>query len=245
MPVRRARRNGRAARGRAPARRPRRATALRRDAIRAILRDVPTKLAILDRDGTLVDVVRDAETGVVTTAFHPAQLRLLEGAVEGLGALARAGFTLAIATNQPGPAKGHFAADAVRRTNDALVAKLADRGVSIARVATCMHHPEGGEGGDPSLVGPCACRKPKPGLLVDLMTSLGATPASTWMIGDSTADLAAAAAAGVRSALVFAENRCELCPLRAGPSALAGPRPTVFAPRLDRIAAAILAAESA
>ena len=60
---------------------------------------------------------------------------------------------LAIATNQPAPAKGQFSADAVRRTNDALVEKLAKEGVAIAAVEVCMHHPSGGAGGDLSLVG--------------------------------------------------------------------------------------------
>src|SRR6202041_1694204 len=107
-----------------------------------------TRVAILDRDGTIIDVVRDEETGAVTVAFHPDQLRLLSGAVEGMRALQDAGFVLAIATNQPAPAKGQFSADAVRRTNDALVAMLAKQGVRIAALEACMHHPEGGAGGD-------------------------------------------------------------------------------------------------
>ena len=134
------------------------------------------RLALLDRDGTLIDVVRDEETGVITTAFHPNQIRLLDGVVEGLRALADAGYLLAIVTNQPGPAKGHFSRDAVDRTNAALVERLASQGISIAHVASCMHHPEGGMGGDPSLVGSCDCRKPKPGLLLESMTTLGIGP---------------------------------------------------------------------
>ena len=80
---------------------------------------------ILDRDGTLIDVVRDEESGVISTAFHPDQLVLLGAVLEGLRVLRDAGFVLAIATNQPGPAKGQFSAAAVKRTNDALVEKLA------------------------------------------------------------------------------------------------------------------------
>src|SRR4051794_480705 len=100
-------------------------------------------LALLDRDGTLIDVVRDEETGVITTAFHPAQIRLLEGVLEGLSDLIRAGYRLAIVSNQPGPAKGHFGVEAVRRTNAALVEELAARGIPIAHVGVCMHHPQG------------------------------------------------------------------------------------------------------
>jgi D-glycero-D-manno-heptose 1,7-bisphosphate phosphatase len=178
---------------------------------------MPAPVAILDRDGTLIDVVRDEETGVISVAFHPAQIRLLEGVVDGLLSLQKAGFVLAIATNQPGPAKGQITAAAVERTNLALVQRLAREGVTIAIVKACMHHPQGGPGGDPSLVGACACRKPKPGMLEDILRETDADAARSWMIGDTTADLDAARAARVNAALVFATNRCELCPLRDGP----------------------------
>ncbi|CAN5789080.1 N/A [soil metagenome] len=196
---------------------------------------------ILDRDGTLIDVVRDEETGVITTAFHPKQVRLLGGVVEGLTALRDAGFVLAIATNQPGPAKGHFSRDAVARTNAEVVAQLAARGITIAHVATCMHHPDGGVGGDPTLAGPCPCRKPKPGLLVQCIDALGLARAASWMVGDTRSDVEAGLAAGVRTALVFDTLRCELCPLRDGAGA-AQPLPHVHGSKLSAIATAILAA---
>jgi D-glycero-D-manno-heptose 1,7-bisphosphate phosphatase len=179
-----------------------------------------TPVAILDRDGTIIDVVRDEETGVISVAFHPSQLRLLSGAVEGMRALQGAGYALAIATNQPAPAKGQFSADAVVRTNDALVSRLAAEGVRIAALEACLHHPEGGPGGDPSLVGPCECRKPKPGMLRTLISRLDADRARSWMIGDGAGDLEAGRAAGLKTGLVFATNRCELCPLRSGPAGL-------------------------
>ena len=191
---------------------------------------------ILDRDGTLIDVVRDEETGVISTAFHPAQLVLLTGVVEGLRVLADAGFTLAIATNQPGPAKGQFSADAVKRTNDALVVRLAKEGIRIEAVQACMHHPDGGPGGDPSLVGPCECRKPKAGMLEALVRDLGLARGQSWMVGDSAADVEAGATAGIRTGLVFPSNRCELCPLRDGPPG----SPDVHGPDLREIAARIV-----
>jgi len=198
---------------------------------------VTVPLAILDRDGTIIDVVRDEETGAITVAFHPAQLRLLSGAVAGMRALQDGGFTLAIASNQPAPAKGQFSADAVRRTNDALVAQLGGAGVHIAALEVCMHHPDGGPGGDPALVRACDCRKPKPGMLTTLVRRLGADSARTWMIGDGAGDIEAGRAAGVKTALVFASNRCELCPLRGGPGALL---PDVYGPTLLEIARGIL-----
>jgi D-glycero-D-manno-heptose 1,7-bisphosphate phosphatase len=219
------------------------------------------RVAILDRDGTIIDVVRDEETGAIGVAFHPAQLRLLPGAVEGMRALQEAGFVLAIATNQPAPAKGQFSAAAVARTNEALVALLAGEGVRISAVEACLHHPEGGRGGDASLVRECDCRKPKPGMLHALLGRLDGDPASSWMIGDSEGDVRAGKAAGVRTGLLLASNRCELCPLRpprlARPGAPAPPDapdapdttesgieslvPDVHAPTLDALARAIAA----
>jgi D-glycero-D-manno-heptose 1,7-bisphosphate phosphatase len=194
-------------------------------------------VAILDRDGTIIDVVRDEETGAITVAFHPDQLRLLPGAVEGMRALAQAGYILAIATNQPAPAKGQFSADAVRRTNDALVDRLRHEGLVIAAVEACMHHPEGGPGGDASLVKACECRKPKGGMLDAIVARLGADRARSWMLGDSASDVQAARAAGLRAGLVFATSRCELCPLRGGPVGLV---PDVHGATLAELAGAIL-----
>lgn len=192
---------------------------------------------ILDRDGTLIDIVRDDETGTVSVAFHPDHVRLLPGVIEGLRALAQAGFVFAIASNQPGPAKGQYSAAAVARTNGALLEQLASHGIEIASVEVCMHHPSGGPGGDASLVFDCTCRKPKPGLLVQAIEHARLDPKRTWMIGDSSADVSAARAAGVKSALVFPTNRCELCPLRNGPNVT----PDLVAARFDDLARAVIA----
>jgi D-glycero-D-manno-heptose 1,7-bisphosphate phosphatase len=159
------------------------------------------KLAILDRDGTIVEGV-PAPDGHMSSAFSPEQLRFLPGAIEGMRALQAAGFTLAIATNQPGYAKGQATRDAIERTNAALVARLAEAGITIASVEVCLHHPVGGPGGEMSLVGPCDCRKPQPGMIKALLARHGASPESTWMIGDKPVDEQAGKAAGVHTALV-------------------------------------------
>lgn len=192
---------------------------------------------VLDRDGTLVDFVRDEELGVIESAFHPDQLRFLPGALEGVKLLAGAGLPLAIATNQPGVAKGRYGREAVHRTNRALVERLADEGVVIARVEACLHHPEGGPGGDASLVVACACRKPKPGMILAIAAALGLDPARSFVLGDARADVLAARAAGFRVGLVADPRRPELWPmdgpLRDGELA---------AGRLDALAARVLEA---
>jgi D-glycero-D-manno-heptose 1,7-bisphosphate phosphatase len=142
-----------------------------------------------------------------------------------------------MATNQPGPAKGQWSADAVARTNAALLELLSHRGIEIAAAEVCMHHPEGGPGGDPSLVRSCDCRKPRPGMLNALVQNLDADRAQSWMIGDSVSDIQAGVGAGLKTGLVFSSNRCELCPMRG---ASVSPAPEVYGATLLEVAAAIL-----
>ncbi|HEY3500179.1 MAG TPA: HAD-IIIA family hydrolase [Polyangiaceae bacterium] len=192
---------------------------------------------ILDRDGTLIDMVRDEDNGAFTPAFHPSQLRFLSGVLDGLTALRDAGFTFCLATNQPGPAKGQYSARAVEQTNQALEAELLARGIRLEAVEVCLHHPRGGPGGNPLLVGACSCRKPLPGMLLAAMAKAGLDPNLTWMVGDSRADLEAGRAAGLKVGLVYTTDRCEACPLRGGPPGA----PDVVGPSFDVVARAIVA----
>jgi D-glycero-D-manno-heptose 1,7-bisphosphate phosphatase len=130
-----------------------------------------------------------------------------------------------------------MSASAVSRTNEALVRLLESEGIRIAGLEVCLHHPEGGVGGDPELTRVCDCRKPKPGMLRTLMGRLEGDEGRSWMIGDGAGDLEAGRAIGLRTALVFATNRCELCPLREGPGTLA---PDVHGATLLEVARAIL-----
>jgi D-glycero-D-manno-heptose 1,7-bisphosphate phosphatase len=196
---------------------------------------------ILDRDGTLVDFVRDAEHGVVTPAFHPDQLRLLPGVLEGLQALTEAGLKLGIATNQPDAAKGRVPVEAIERTNRALVALLRDEGIPVSALESCLHHPDGAPGGPPSLIGPCSCRKPKPGMLLSIAEKWGRKPAELWMLGDTAADLGAAVAAGMPCALLLPVRRCELCSFTG--EASSERRPDLTSDRFDLLADKLIAAE--
>src|SRR5262249_21769278 len=74
-----------------------------------------------------------------------------------------------------------------------------------------------------------------PGLLHELARALDLDLPSSVMIGDTEADLVAAARAGMRAALLRDDRRCELCPGKG--LAFAGvARPEIIAPRLDLLA---------
>lgn len=140
----------------------------------------------VDRDGTLIeeaDYLADPE-GVV----------FLPGAVEALGRFRAAGWAIVIVTNQSGIARGLYTEADYRAVARRLETMLAEAGVPPAATVHCPHHPD--------FSGPCACRKPAPGMLLAAARSLGLDLSRSVMVGDKTADLEAGAAVGARPVLV-------------------------------------------
>jgi len=166
------------------------------------------RAAFLDWDGVLVVIMRDAELGILYTAFHPDQLRPIKGAEDAIRRLHDLGYQCIVVTNQPGPAKGHFPLGHLERMN-ARLRELFD----LDAIYCCPHHPEGGAGGDPVFIGPCACRKPLPGMILQAARERSLDLAACVMIGDSPDDVRAGQAAGVPTILING-GRCELCPNR-------------------------------
>ena len=76
---------------------------------------------------------------------------------------------------------------------------LRAEGVELAGTRLCLHHPRGVV---PALAGPCACRKPAPGMLLDAAAALALDLEASWMVGDTDADVAAGRAAGCGTLLI-------------------------------------------
>jgi D-glycero-D-manno-heptose 1,7-bisphosphate phosphatase len=152
----------------------------------------PSRLApaaFLDRDGVL-----NIDLGYVGSADR---LRWTEGAFAAVRRLNDAGFAVFVTTNQSGVARGLFGEDDVRRLHAHMQALLSDFG-GVREFVYCPHHPESSS---PTYGRVCGCRKPAPGMLLDLIARHRLDPARSLLIGDRATDLAAAASAGVRGAL--------------------------------------------
>lgn len=153
----------------------------------------------LDRDGVIVEPVSDVADGRPEGPLRPSDVRLAPRAVEGIGLLHRAGFVLVVVSNQPSAAKGKATRDDLRAVHERTVELLGSGAAAIADWRYCFHHPDAVA---PELRGPCACRKPAPGMLLDAAQDLGLDLGRSWMVGDSDADLGAAQAAGVAAVLI-------------------------------------------
>jgi D-glycero-D-manno-heptose 1,7-bisphosphate phosphatase len=143
------------------------------------------RAVFLDRDGVLnAAVVRD---GVPRPPGDADEVEVFPGVGEACNQLRRAGFELVVVTNQPDIARGTQTEEAVRRINDALLKAL-----SLDEVVFCPHDDADG----------CACRKPKPGMLVDAAQRRGIDLAASFMVGDRWRDVEAGRRAGCRSVFV-------------------------------------------
>lgn len=155
--------------------------------------------AFLDRDGVLNELVRDPVSGTPESPLSVADVRLVPGAAVAAARLARLGFALVCVTNQPAAAKGRVSIAQLLAVHDRVVELLGESGVSLAASRICMHHEDGVV---PGLAGPCDCRKPAPGMLLDAARTLGIDLRASWMVGDTDADVAAGRAAGCMTLLI-------------------------------------------
>lgn len=146
----------------------------------------PEKLVILDRDGVINE---DSDEYVKSLEeWHP-----YPDAITAIARLNRAGWQVAIATNQSGIARGYYDVATLDAIHAELKRRVGDAGGEIAYIAYCPHGPDDR----------CDCRKPRPGLLVQIREALGMENLEgCWMVGDSLRDLQAGERLGCRSVLV-------------------------------------------
>jgi D-glycero-D-manno-heptose 1,7-bisphosphate phosphatase len=143
------------------------------------------RAVFLDRDGVISRaVVRDGKP------YPPPSLEALEvlpGVADALEKLRAAGFVNVVVTNQPDVAAGRQRKEVVDTMHERLQSTLA-----IDAIKVCYHVDADG----------CACRKPKPGMLLEAARELGIDLGASFMVGDRWRDVAAGQAAGCRSYFV-------------------------------------------
>jgi D-glycero-D-manno-heptose 1,7-bisphosphate phosphatase len=158
-----------------------------------------TPAAFLDRDGVIDEPVWDPRSETHESPYRPEDVVLVPGAAPAMARLRDAGFRLVLVSNQPAAAKGTVSLEALQSVHERVAELLRAEGVALDGAYYCYHHPNGVVA---ELSGPCACRKPAPGLLLDAAAELGLDLPASWMFGDADTDVEAAHAAGVACALI-------------------------------------------
>jgi D-glycero-D-manno-heptose 1,7-bisphosphate phosphatase len=139
----------------------------------------------LDRDGVLNRAfVRD---GVTHPPAHVGEFELLAGVPDAVRRLHSAGFSLVVVTNQPDVARGLQTREGVEMIHERLRAEL-----PMLEVLACYH--DNGED--------CACRKPRPGMLLEAARRWRIDLRRSFLVGDRWSDVVAGQAAGCCTLLV-------------------------------------------
>jgi D-glycero-D-manno-heptose 1,7-bisphosphate phosphatase len=147
------------------------------------------KLVILDRDGVINE---DSDAYIKT----PGEWRPIEGSLQAIARLNRAGFKVYIATNQSGLARGLFTIETLNCIHQKMLDELQRHGGSVDAILFCPHKPDD----------QCDCRKPKPGLYQEIAGRNKIALEGVPVIGDSLRDIEAALAVHARPILVRTGN---------------------------------------
>jgi D-glycero-D-manno-heptose 1,7-bisphosphate phosphatase len=143
------------------------------------------KAVFLDRDGVLV--IPEFREG---RSFAPVTLegyRFYPDAPQALSRLKAAGYRLIVVTNQPDVGKGLVSQLVADEMHERL-----RKALPLDLIKACFH----------TQLTNCACRKPKPGMLLDAARELGIDLAESYMVGDRASDVEAGEAAGCRTVFI-------------------------------------------
>ena len=143
------------------------------------------RLVMIDRDGVI-----NEDSGEFIKSV--AEWRPIPGSLEAIASLHRAGWMVAVVTNQSGVGRGLYDEATLAQIHEHMRSRVRAAGGELAGVYYCPHLPDAG----------CDCRKPKPGMFRALERELGVSVVGAPYIGDRMSDVEAAVAVGARPMLV-------------------------------------------
>ena len=139
----------------------------------------------IDRDGTI-----NEETGYVDSL---AKFRLLPGVTEALRRLNESGIPAIVITNQSGVGRGYFSRDFLDSLHNRMMMEFTKQGCRLDGIYICPHHPDEN----------CACRKPKPGMLLSAAKENEIILHASYVVGDKMRDIELAHRVGAKGILVL------------------------------------------
>ena len=139
----------------------------------------------IDRDGTL-----NEERGYIDRFDR---FRLLPMVTEAIQKLNQNNIPAILITNQSGVARGYFSMSFLNELHRKINKELEEKGSRLDGIYVCPHHPDD----------VCACRKPKPGMLLKAAKENGISLHDSYVIGDRIIDIELAHSVGAKGILVL------------------------------------------
>jgi D-glycero-D-manno-heptose 1,7-bisphosphate phosphatase len=144
----------------------------------------------LDRDGVIIENRPNYVRSWADVDMYPQALRAL-------ARIRSVPYKIILVTNQSGVGRGMIPRDVADGINTRLATEIEQAGGRIDAVYLCPHAP----------ADHCACRKPRPGMLLQAAQEHDIDLSQSFMIGDALTDIAAGRAAGVKQAILLHSGR--------------------------------------
>ena len=157
------------------------------------------KTLFLDRDGVIIKMYYNRDTGHVDTPLSVKQVSFVPGIFDFLKFAKKQGYLLVIISNQPGVGIKKISLKNYNKINDYIIEKLQEHDISIDRIYYCMHHPYASI---EKYKKECNCRKPKTGFFLQAAKEFDIDLKKSLMIGDGVGDIIAGDAVGCKTILI-------------------------------------------
>ena len=147
---------------------------------------IKNKAVFLDRDGVINEVVFH-NSKKPSSPWNIKEFKLLKGIKEPLEILSKMGYLLFVISNQPDISRGFIQKGTTEKINQIIYDKF-----PIKEIIVCPHDDHHN----------CNCRKPKPGMILDLTNKWNIDLNKSFFIGDNWKDTEAGKSAGVITILI-------------------------------------------
>jgi len=149
------------------------------------------KALFLDRDG-VINIEKNYVHRIEDFEFTEGIFDLCRHFIE-------KGFIVVVITNQAGIARGYYSEKDFKRLTKWMLQRFEEEGIEIATVKFCPHHPD--------FTGPCLCRKPEPGMILEAASELDIDLSESVLIGDKMSDIEAGKKAGLSTLCLIEVNK--------------------------------------
>ena len=144
------------------------------------------RILFVDRDGTLIEEPADHQVDSLD------KVRFMPGVFAALAELKQRGFRFVMVTNQDGLGTASFPRPTFEAPHEFMLQAFRSQGIEFDAVFVCPHLPADG----------CECRKPRIGLVQDLIRDAAVDLGGSAMVGDRETDLEFARNLGLRGLLI-------------------------------------------
>jgi D-glycero-D-manno-heptose 1,7-bisphosphate phosphatase len=141
------------------------------------------KAIFLDRDG-VINIEKNYVCKIEDFEF-------IDGIFDTLNYLKRFDFKFFIITNQSGIGRGYYTKDDFDKLTSWMLNEFEKNGIEILQVEFCPHNPDEN----------CNCRKPKTGMIDNILKNHHIDLENSWLIGDKQSDILCAKNAGIKNTI--------------------------------------------